>query len=162
MFLSGGQSDAKAPSVKFSSKLGTHLSTHRKGERLSRSRPTRAILNFWPSGRVLAYHASRLYVRALFPGWCVTIDGACLTEETDASVDGGRIASKKEWRRVGQKFQMCGRAVWHRCIQEGPERAIHVNKVRANRTLRSLRAVGRLLWACNEAPGACSGPTPGV
>ncbi|GFT38174.1 uncharacterized protein TNCV_4052591 [Trichonephila clavipes] len=55
---------------------------------------------------------------------CVAIDGACLTEEADTSEDGGRIASKKEWQRGGQSVQMCGRVVWHRCIQEGPKRAI--------------------------------------
>ncbi|GFV54070.1 hypothetical protein TNCV_1071931 [Trichonephila clavipes] len=35
MFQSGGQPNAKAPSVKFPSKRGTHLSTNRKDERLS-------------------------------------------------------------------------------------------------------------------------------
>ncbi|GFY73384.1 uncharacterized protein TNIN_405921 [Trichonephila inaurata madagascariensis] len=33
---------------------------------------------------------------------CLTIDGACLTEVTDASEDGGRIALKKGWRRGGK------------------------------------------------------------
>ncbi|GFY77751.1 hypothetical protein TNIN_450791 [Trichonephila inaurata madagascariensis] len=78
---------------------------------------------------------------------CETIDGACVTEETDALEDSGRIASKKEWRRGGQSVQMCGQAVWRRGIQ-GPKRAIRFNRVRANRMLRSLRALCRLLWAC--------------
>ncbi|GFX68863.1 hypothetical protein TNCV_3865621 [Trichonephila clavipes] len=52
----------------------------------------------------------------------VTIDWAsCLNEETDASVDGGRMASKKQWRRDGQSVQMYGRSVWCRCIQDGTE-----------------------------------------
>ncbi|GFX71182.1 hypothetical protein TNCV_3649471 [Trichonephila clavipes] len=38
---------------------------------------------------------------------CVTIDGACLTEEADASEDGRKIASKKEWRR-GEKCSDVG------------------------------------------------------
>ncbi|GFW33582.1 hypothetical protein TNCV_2211141 [Trichonephila clavipes] len=37
MSSSGGQSDA--PSVKFPSKLGTHLPTHQRGERLSQHCP---------------------------------------------------------------------------------------------------------------------------
>ncbi|GFV83572.1 uncharacterized protein TNCV_5120621 [Trichonephila clavipes] len=35
MFRSGGHSDAKPPSAEFPSKLGTHLSTHLRDERLS-------------------------------------------------------------------------------------------------------------------------------
>ncbi|GFW17825.1 hypothetical protein TNCV_1134251 [Trichonephila clavipes] len=43
MFQSGGQSDAKTPSVKFESKLGTHLSTHCRDERLSEPCPARDL-----------------------------------------------------------------------------------------------------------------------
>ncbi|GFT70049.1 hypothetical protein TNCV_4690001 [Trichonephila clavipes] len=38
---------------------------------------------------------------------CMTIDGACLTEDTDTSEDGGRIDSKEELRRDGPSVQMC-------------------------------------------------------
>ncbi|GFY31205.1 hypothetical protein TNCV_751681 [Trichonephila clavipes] len=43
MFRSGGQSDAKTPSVKFPRKLGTHLSTHCRDERLSQPCPARDL-----------------------------------------------------------------------------------------------------------------------
>ncbi|GFV78274.1 hypothetical protein TNCV_94341 [Trichonephila clavipes] len=43
MFRSRGQSDAKTPSVQFPSKLGIHLSTHGRDERLSRSCPARDL-----------------------------------------------------------------------------------------------------------------------
>ncbi|GFX00181.1 hypothetical protein TNCV_296701 [Trichonephila clavipes] len=39
MFWLGGESDAKTPSVKFPSKFGAHLSTHRRDERLDQSFP---------------------------------------------------------------------------------------------------------------------------
>ncbi|GFY12713.1 hypothetical protein TNCV_2449041 [Trichonephila clavipes] len=42
MFQSSGQSD-ETPSVQFPSKLGTHLSTHRRDKRLSRPQPARDL-----------------------------------------------------------------------------------------------------------------------
>ncbi|GFY56819.1 hypothetical protein TNIN_468941 [Trichonephila inaurata madagascariensis] len=53
---------------------------------------------------------------------CLTIDGICLTEETDASEDGKKMASKKEWQRGG-KCPDVRTNFYRRCIREGPERA---------------------------------------
>ncbi|GFX83994.1 hypothetical protein TNCV_4858021 [Trichonephila clavipes] len=54
----------------------------------------------------------------------VTIDGACLTEETDALEDYERMTFNEQWWRDGQSVQMFERVVWRRYIQEGLGRAI--------------------------------------
>ncbi|GFU56312.1 hypothetical protein TNCV_582461 [Trichonephila clavipes] len=51
MSQSGGQSGTKFPSVKFPSKLGTHLSTHLRDEKLSPPCPTRGVLVLSVPGR---------------------------------------------------------------------------------------------------------------
>ncbi|GFX49903.1 transposable element Tcb2 transposase [Trichonephila clavipes] len=73
--------------------------------------------------------------RALLDEWCDIpqdqIDNLILSmprrcKETDASEDGGGIATKKEWRHGEQSVQMGGRAISCRCIQEGQKKEISI------------------------------------